>query len=610
MASVSNRLKPYHLNDMSQFFKFLFASCLGTFLALLLLLFITLGSLSSLAFQNLEKAKVEVKSNSVLEINLEQLVPEQTNNLALSPFELNQKDVLGLHDMVRTVQKAKEDPDIKGIYLNKILPLMGMSSANTLREALADFRASGKFVVAYGHAYSQSGYYLASVADEVILNPIGLVDFRGLSTAILFFKGLIDKLDVQMRIFYAGKFKSATEPFRLDKMSDENRLQIREYLEDLYADMLADVSASRNIPVDRLRRIAEDFEGRSPEGALNSGLIDRLAYEDEALKSLRERLGLGETDKLNRIKIEDYFQAKVKKPDFKAKDKIALVYAEGIIADGEKSSPGEILDGPYVKMLRKIRNDKGIKAIVLRINSPGGSVLASENILREVTLCREAGKPVIVSMGDLAASGGYYIACQADSIFAEPVTLTGSIGVFGVIPILQKTLKNKLGITADSVRTQRYSAFGTPFFDFSPEENRLIQEQIDRVYADFLERVAKGRGMSPEQVHAVAQGRVWTGRRARELGLVDDIGNLERALSAAAQRAGIEKYRIVEYPAVKTPLEQFVERLTRSTDPDDEVRAWMMRSDLGELYPVYRMLRDARKNQGIQARLPYDLLIR
>ncbi|MCS7036365.1 MAG: signal peptide peptidase SppA, partial [Saprospiraceae bacterium] len=499
---------------MGQFFKFLFASCLGTFLALLLLFFVALGSLTSLASKGLEKAKVDVKPNSVLELTLDDLVPEKTNNVPVSPFELEQKDILGLHDILRAIRKAKEDPDIKGIYLNKVAPMMGQASADALREAIQDFRSSGKFAVAYAHMYSQGGYYIASAADEVLLNPIGGVDFRGLSSTILFFKGMLDKLDVQMRIFYAGKFKSATEPFRSDKMSPENRLQVREYVTALYENMLADISASRKIPADSLRRIAENFDGRTAQGALSSRLVDRLAYEDEALERLKERLGLGKDDKLHRVKVEDYFAARVKKIDLKNKDKIAVVYAEGGIADGDKGEAGEVLDGPYVKMLRKIRSDKAIKAIVLRINSPGGSVLASENILREINLCREAGKPVVVSMGDVAASGGYYIACQADSIFAEPTTITGSIGVFGLIPILQNTMKNKLGITADTVRTQRYSALGTPFFDFSPDESRLIQAQIDRIYADFLERVAKGRKMTPEQVHEIAQGRVWAGQKA------------------------------------------------------------------------------------------------
>ncbi|MCS6930431.1 MAG: signal peptide peptidase SppA [Saprospiraceae bacterium] len=595
---------------MGHFFRSLFASCLGTLLALALLLFIAIGSLAGLASKGLEKAKVDIKPNSVLVLTLDKVVPEKTNNVPLSLMELEQEDVLGLHDIIRAIRKAKEDPDIKGIYLDKVAPVMGWSSASTLRAALEDFRSSGKFVIAYADLYTQSGYYIASVSDEVWLNPIGMVDFRGLSSLILFFKGMLDKLDVQMRIFYAGKFKSATEPFRSDKMSPENRLQVREYLTTVYNSVLADISASRKMALDSLRSAVENFDGRAAHTALRSRLVDRLAYEDEANKRLKERLGLSQEDKLPLVKIEDYFATRVKKTDWKSKDKIAIVYAEGALVGGKEGEPGEIADGPYVKLLRKVRKDKAVKAIVLRINSPGGSVLASENILREVILCREAGKPVIVSMGDVAASGGYYIACQADSIFAEPTTITGSIGVFGLIPILQNTMKNKLGITADTVRTQRYSAMGTPFFDFSPDESRLIQAQIDRIYADFLERVAKGRRMTPEQVHEIAQGRVWAGQKAREIGLVDDLGGLDRALSAAAKRAGIEKYRVVEYPATKTPIEQLLDKITQTSDPDDEVRTWMMRSDLGELYPMYRMLRDARKNQGIQARLPYEIILR
>ncbi len=595
---------------MGQFFKFLFASCLGTFLALVLLFFVVAGSLTGLASKSLEKAKVEIAPNSILELRLDKPIPEKTNNLPISPFELGTEDVLGLHDIVRAIRKAKEDPDIKGIYLHKATPSVGSASIGALRAAIADFRSSGKFVVAYADVYTQGGYHLASVADEVLLNPIGGVDFRGLSSTLLFFKGMLDKLEVQMRIFYAGKFKSATEPFRLDKMSPENRLQVREYVETLYEAMLNDISASRNIPVATLRQIAERYEGRTAKGALNSRLIDRIAYEDEALDRLRERLGLGKDEKLRRIRVENYFASRVKKIDLRAKDKIAVVYAEGSIMTGDEAGAGEILDVPYVKILRKIRQDKAVKAIVLRVNSPGGSVVASENILREISLCRQAGKAVIASMGDVAASGGYYIACQADSIFAEPTTITGSIGVFAIIPVLQKTLKNKLGITADTVRTQQYSAFGTPFFDFSSDESRLIQEQIDRIYDDFIERVSKGRKMPVEKVHNIAQGRVWTGKRAHAIGLVDGVGGLDRAISAAARRAGLERYRVIEYPTEKTPIEQLIDKITKQSDPEEEVRLWMMRSNLGELYPIYRMLRDAHKNQGIQARLPFELILR
>ena len=594
---------------MSQFFKFLFASCLGTALALILLAFIGFSMLAGLAGKATEGKKVAVKANSVLDLDFKTLIPEKTNNVPMDPFNLGQQSVLGLTDMVAAIRHAKDDPDIKGIYINATYIMAGKATSATLRAALEDFKSSGKFIVSYANYYTQGAYYLASVSDSILLNPVGAVDFRGYSSMIAFYKGLLDKLDVQMKIFYAGKFKSATEPFRLDKMSDENRLQVREYLAALYGIFISDVAASRKIPEDELRRIADRFDGRSAETALQARLIDRIAYEDEAFSLIKKKIGLEDKDKLNRISIEDYFENRAKKFDFSTKDKIAVVYAEGTIRDGDRGEPGDIYDGQYVSILRGIRKDDAVKAVVLRINSPGGSVLASENILREVQLCRKAGKPVVVSMGDLAASGGYYIACQADSIFAEPGTITGSIGVFGMIPILQKTMKDNLGITYDTVRTGKYSAFGTPFYDFSPEESAIIQTRIESIYEDFLKKVAEGRHKTRDQVHEIAQGRVWPGVKARQIGLVDDIGGLDRAIAAAAKLSGVEKYRTSEFPRTKTGFEQLIDQLTHQKDKDDNIKAALIRSELGDLYPAYKTLRDIRRNQGIQARLPYELII-
>jgi protease-4 len=595
---------------MSQFVKFLFASCLGTALALALLVFIGFSMLAGMAGKATEGEKVVVKSNSVLELDFKYLIPEKTNNVPLDPFDFNQKNVLGLTDMVAAIRKAKEDPDIKGIYINATYVMAGKATASVLRDALADFRSSGKFIVSYANYYTQGAYYMASVSDSILLNPVGAVDFRGYSSMIAFFKGMLDKLDVQMKIFYAGKFKSATEPYRLDKMSDENRLQIREYIAALYDIFISDVSKGRNIPEAELRQIADRFDGRSAESALKAHLVDRIAYEDEAFQLIKNKIGLGEKEKLNRIHIEDYFESRARKLDFTTKDKIAVLYAEGTILDGEKGEVGNIYDVQYVKMLRKIRLDDGVKAVVLRINSPGGSVLASENILREIQLCKQAGKPVVVSMGDLAASGGYYIACTADSIFAEPGTITGSIGVFGMVPILQKTMKDNLGITYDTVRTGKYSAFGTPFYDFSPEESAIIQTRVEAIYEDFLNKVAAGRHKTRDQVHEIAQGRVWPGLKAKEIGLVDDIGGLDRAISAAAKLAGVEKYRTTEFPRTKTGIEQLIDQITRNKDKDDNIKSWLIRSELGDLYPMYKTMRDIRRSEGIQARLPYELIIR
>ncbi|MBK7940091.1 MAG: signal peptide peptidase SppA, partial [Lewinellaceae bacterium] len=393
------------------------------------------------------------------------------------------------------------------------------------------------------------------------------------------------------------------------KMSDENRLQVREYLSALYNIYISDVAESRKIQESELRLIADRFDGRSAESALKSRLIDKIAYEDEAFSLMKNKIGLDDKDKLYRVSIEDYFENKAKKFDFSAKDKIAVVYAEGTIRDGDRGEAGDIHDVEYVKMLRAIRKDDAVKAVVLRVNSPGGSVLASENILREIMLCKKAGKPVIVSMGDLAASGGYYIACQADSIFAEPGTITGSIGVFGMVPLLQKTMKENLGITYDTVRTGKYSAFGTPFYDFSPEESAIIQTRVEAIYEDFLKKVAEGRHMTRDQVHEIAQGRVWPGSKAKEIGLVDDLGGLDRAIASAAKMAGVEKYRTSEFPRTKTGIEQFIEQITHKSDKEDNIKGWLIRSELGDMYPLYKTLRDFRSNQGIQARLPYELII-
>ncbi|MFN0176800.1 MAG: signal peptide peptidase SppA [Saprospiraceae bacterium] len=594
---------------MNQFFKFLFASCLGTALALGLLLFIGIGWAASMAGNASKKEKVNVNANSVLELDFKNIIPEKTNNLPMDPFDFDQKDILGLSDMVSAIQRAKEDPDIKGIYLNAPVVMIGKASSATLRNALADFRSSGKFIVSYANFYTQGAYYLASVADSVFMSPQGVVDFRGYSSTVTYYKGMLDKLDVKMRIFYCGKYKSATEPYRADKMSEENRLQIREYITPLYDIFIKDVAQSRNIAETELRQIAERYDGFSAEKAKQSRLIDRLAYEDEAFAMIKNRIGLSEKEKLNRVSLEEYFEARGKKTNFSVKDKIAVVYAEGEIHDGEEGEPGTILDGKYIKMLRKIRKDPSIKAIVLRVNSPGGSSLASDNILRELDLCRQAGKPIVVSMGDVAASGGYYIACHADSIFAEPATITGSIGVFGMIPILEETMRNKLGITFDTVRTQKFSAFGSAVYDFSPEESQLIQNRVDWIYQDFIGKVAVGRKRTPEQINEIAQGRVWSAAKAKEIGLVDDLGGLDRALGAAAKLANLEKYRITEYPQTKSGFEQFLDQLMDKKERDDSVKSWAIRQELGDFYPIYKTVQGFRQNKGILFRMPYELSV-
>ncbi|MEZ4925635.1 MAG: signal peptide peptidase SppA [Saprospiraceae bacterium] len=594
---------------MSQFLKFVFASCLGTALALVLLCVIAFGWVAGIASSATEKKTVEIQPNSVLKLDFQQVIPQRTNNLPIDPFDVENDQVLGLTDIVAAIERAKDDIDIKGIYLNASVIPTGKASASTIRKALVDFKSSGKFIIAYASFYTQGAYYLASVADSILMNPQGAVDFRGYSSMVPYYKGLLDKLDVKMRIFYCGKFKSYTESFRLKKMSEENRLQTREYLTALNDILIRDISASRSIPEDELRQIADRFDGFSGEKSVSSGLVDRLAYEDEVLDLMRNKLGLEEKEKFRTIELEDYFRGKGKNIDFSIKDKIAVVYAEGTIYDGKDGDPGETYDGKYVKLLRKIRKDDKVKAVVLRVNSPGGSSLASDNILRELDLCKKAGKPVVVSMADVAASGGYLISCHADSIFAEEGTITGSIGVFGMIPILDATMENKLGITYDTVKTGKYSAFGTPFVDFSPQESALIQGRVDEIYGDFLQKVATGRKQTKEQIDEIAQGRVYSGSRAKEIGLVDDIGGLDRALQAAASLAGIKKYRSAEYPEAKTGMEQLLEKLLHKDKFGDDVKASMIRQELKEFYPAYKTMQEFRKSKGILARMPFEWIV-
>lgn len=584
---------------MGQFFKFMFASCLGLFLGLLLL-----SGISALAIAQISKSASKpkaIKANSVLHLTLDQPIPEQTNNLELNPFEFKQDNILGLTAIVETIDRAAQDDKIKGLFFEPDMLLSsGLASSTVLHDALLRFKAEGKFIIAYAKYYSQGAYYLASTADAIYLNPLGIVDFRGFSTQIPFFKDMLDRVGINMQVYYAGKFKGATEPYRLNELSDENRLQIRTYLDGLYDEFLQGLSSARGIPVDSLRELANRYTGMDPYAAQQAGLVDEVAHRDIALEVLRERLALEEDDKIPQISLADYAKSNPKEKDYNIKNKVALIYAEGAIVDG-KGGPGGIGDDKYVEYIKEARKDERVKAIVLRVNSPGGSAVASESIWRELELAKQDGKPVVISMGDYAASGGYYIAAGADSIFAEPSTLTGSIGVFSIIPDASKLLEDKIGIHFDTVKTGDFSLGITPFFTDSPQEQRLMQSRTESMYETFLKRVSDGRGMSRDSVHAIAQGRVWTGRMGVEVGLVDDIGGLDRALSAAAALADLEAYRLTEYPRVKDPLQLLMEQWLG----EDNVRAQaMLRRELGAYYPHYRSAKEILESRGAQARLP------
>lgn len=591
---------------MNNFFKFLFASCLGTSIALIAMFFLGIFSIAGLAASG-DDGKIEVKENSVLEIKLENPVPELTDNIEKSPFET--KKVAGLHDLTEAIKQAADDDKIKGVFITGRWLGGSVVGAHSVREAIEAFKKKGKFVYAYADIYTQGGYYLASVADSVFLHPQGSFEFKGMAAQIPFMKDLFDRLDVKWQIYYAGQFKSATEPFRLDKMSEQNKMQMRAYISGIFDNILADISRTRGISVADLRNIADNGLAHSPQEAARLGLV-HLGYYDEALAAVKSRMNVATTAKINLLDGNDYALS-VERKMGKGKNKIAVVYAEGNInysgTDAEQS--GTIDAEHYAKIIRKLRQDDNVKAIVLRINSGGGSSLTSDIILRELQLAKAAGKTIISSFGDYAASGGYYIAMASDSIFAEPSTLTGSIGVFSMIPSFQKTFKNKLGINFDSVRTGRFAQGIDVNFDLTEEQGRLLQMQTDSTYETFLRYVSVNRHKTRDEVHAIAQGRVWLAPQAKEVGLIDDIGDLNKAIASAATKAGLSEYKIAEYPKQKSGMEQFVENVFGKQGGDKTAKAFV-KSELGEYAAFYDMFKEVKNMKGVQMRMPHSLLFR
>ena len=594
---------------MSNFWKILFGSCLGTLFALVAIFFIGFGSIAALSSGGDDSKTVE--NNSVIELKLspELQIPEKTNNVASGGFSLKKKSTVGLSDMLKTLEKAKADDKIKGI----VLDCEGLMTASTttlvLRRALEDFRSSGKFIVSYSKYYAQKDYYLASVSDKMFVHPAGGIEFRGYGGQLLFFKNMLDKLDIKVQVYYAGQFKSATEPFRFDKMSEQNRLQTKEYMNGLYQIFLENISKSRNIPVEDLRKYANEMTIRSADDAVNYKMIDAKGYKDDLQNDIRQRIGLGAKDKIKTVSMSDYYDSVKNDFETSEKNKVAVVYCEGNIVEG-KGDAGSIGGDKYADMIRKIRQDDNIKAIVVRMNSGGGSALASESVWHELMMAKKEGKKVVCSMGDYAASGGYFIACAADTIFAEPNTITGSIGVFAMIPSLEKTMKNKIGITFDTVKTGKFSTGFSLLRDFSPEEGAFMQQNVERTYESFLQKVAEGRHKTRDEIHAIAQGRVWLGTKGKEIGLVDKIGNLQDAIACAARMAGLEKYSPKEYPITKEPLQQFIEDLTNSDDKQASIKSSLLKSELGEYYDYYMRLEELKNMKGLQMRMLYELEIK
>jgi len=592
---------------MGQFLKFVFASCLGVFLAMLLLIFLGIGMAGSAA-SSFGKKKVSVKPNSLLEINFNDPIPERTNNVEMDPYSLENEEVYGVHEIVKAIEKAKDDDNIKGIFMDASSVSGGFATRSLIRDALIDFKESGKFITAYSEGYSQSAYYMASVADEIFVHPIGgsppiggPMDFRGFGVQIPFYKDAMDKLGVKMNVYYVGKFKSATEPYRRNSMSEENRQQIKEYLEPIYQGFLEDISETRGVSVGELRNIANNWLIQTPEDAINYKLADKIGFRDEVITALKERIGLDEEDDLKTVKLEDYVPT-ARSLDLSIKNKIAVIYAEGAIMPGEET-PGEVRGKQYPKLVEKVRKDDKVKAIVLRVDSPGGSALVSENIWRQFKLAQRDGIPVVVSFGDVAASGGYYIACMADKIYAQPNTITGSIGIFGMLPNANTLIREKIGVNLDTVNTGRFSSSINLIHDQTSEEAAIIQKSLNAGYEKFLKRVADGRKMTRDQVHEIAQGRVWTGEKAKEIGLVDELGELKDAIAYAAELAEVDKYRVSEYPVIKDQYQQLIDKYLNP----NKAKAVILKEELGELYPYYKDVQDIMNCKDPQARLPYRL---
>ncbi len=585
-----------------KFLRNLLAAILGCLIAfgIMFVMFLIFASLVSSG-----EDTVTVKKNSVLELKLSTPIQDYVGNSAADPFAGVFEVSQGLDEILHAIEVAKEDDDIRGISLNNVFIMAGLAQTKAIRDALIDFKENGKFVYAYADFFLQKDYYLASVADSVFLNPVGAVDFKGLSSEVLFYKDLQEKTGIKMEVIRHGKYKSAVEPFLANEMSDANRTQIKELITSLWDDMVDDISIGRKQSRESLNIIADTLGGRTADHAMASGLVDGVLFYDEYEQLMKGSMGLEDKDDLNTIALSDYIVRSNTKNRKTGKDKIALIYAQGEILYGEGSQT-TIGQGMMVKAIRKAKKDDNVKAIVLRVDSPGGSALTSDIIWRELELAK-AEKPFVVSMGNVAASGGYYIAAGAQKIFAEPTTITGSIGVFGTVPNISE-LAADLGVNAEQVGTNENSVDYSFFEPMSDTFRGTVKEGIEEVYDTFLDRVSKGRGISMAQADSLAQGRVWSGTDAKRLGLVDELGNLDDAIAEAAELADITEYGIRKYPKYKTGFERLMDDLggasakAKQEAIEDEIGA--------EAYAILKQLKSVMEQKGIQARMPFILEIK
>ena len=554
-----------------------------------------------------DKDTVRVKKNSVIELDLSQVTLDYGGKVNFKEFNYFETKHDGLIDILNAIDAAKADDAIKGISIINNQSQLGMAQSKALREKLQDFKKSGKFVLAYSNVISQRDYYLNSVADSIYLNPIGELDFKGLSSEVLYMKELQEKTGIKMEIIRHGKYKSAVEPFLAQEMSPENREQITVLLNSVWNTVVTDISKSRNISVDSLNSIANSLGARTPELALAKHLVDKVAYEDEYHDLIKKKLKVKDDKDYNTVEILKYAKkVATSATDYSKKDIIAVVYAQGEIQGGE-GDVNIIGEGSIKRSLKEAREDDDVKVIVLRVDSPGGSALTSELIWREIEITKKT-KPVVVSMGNVAASGGYYISCNANRIFAEPSTITGSIGVFGMLPNMNELSKN-IGINAEQVATHKNASGYSLFEPIDEDFKAFTLESIENIYATFLTRVATGRKMTTEQVDAIAQGRVWTGTDALKNGLVDELGGLDAALQYAAKIAKIKDYRIENYPEYDKTLQDFLGNFTGISM--FQSKEALLKEQIGEeSFQLLEQIKRANQLKGVQAIMPFELKIK
>ncbi len=546
----------------------------------------------------------KVENNSILKIDFSNPIREQDKmedfNFSSGSFKI--KENLGLHKIIQTIKHAKEDDKIKGIYMELSSMPNGFATADALRKVLLDFKESGKFIVAYGEYASQKAYYVATVADKIYINPEGIIEMRGIGVQLSFFKRFLDKMEAEVQVFKVGTFKSAIEPFIREDISEPNRQQLEFLLGGIKEDFIRNISEARGISIAELEADINELKITSAEKAVELSIIDGAYYADQVMDDLAKRIEMDEDEDIEFIKLSKYANSFEVKQTVTT-DKVAVVFAEGSIVSAKDKD--KLSSEQYAKIISDLRKDDDVKAIVLRVNSPGGSALASEVIWREIELAKET-KKVVVSMGNVAASGGYYISCGADYIFAEENTITGSIGVFGIIPNIEKFLNNKIGVTFDEVNLNTHATMNGATKGFDDIEHQVIQNGVNRVYETFTTRVAEGRNMNIDSVKRYAEGRVWTGEQALEIGFVDKLGDLDNAIAYAVELAELDEYRIKEYPQKKDPMQQILEEFGV-----ENIKSSLIKSELGENYKYYEQVKNIESNfNTIQMRMPFDLEVK